>query len=270
MEQQQKRLLSPDQSVSSPKVSKLSNQNKTIALRMPLATNNDKKDQMILCSKEDILEAIKESVAEEFRRHDEEKLIPIINDITAIKEELIASKEERGYEKERLIFLERQMKQRNLIFSNIPLSADPEMAIRETCKDILLIKEAMHFDKVITLKSNQTDNKMNLLVVFGSQSLAEKVLKSCKNLRGTGIAIGRDLCKEDREARDKLLKLRKCIKEKDHSQSIKVYGNEIIVNKVKLTYSCNFFGNKKLKVDGFKYIEEKFGIDCKNCFDCNQ
>lgn len=268
---QQKRLLSPDQAVSSPKMSKSSEQLLT-ANQFPqnLTPQHTKiagiSEQTVFCSKQDLLEAIKQSVADEFRKHDEETLKPIKDDIGLIKQEIKDLRCDREIDNERFLSLERQLKQRNIVFTNIPLSKDQNKVVIDTCRDLLRMREEIFIDKTITLKSNTDTGKMNLLVTFGSQKLADNVINNCRHLKDTGIGVARDLCQEDRHTRDNLLKIRKAIREKDSSQKIKVYGNEIVVNNVKLTYSNNFFGNKKLKIDGFTYFEETFGLNCRDYF----
>lgn len=87
------------------------------------------------------------------------------------------------------------------------------------------------------------------------------ILKNAKNLKGSGISVSKDLGKEDREAKNILLLLRKRILEKDSSQKIRVYGNQIIINDIKLTLTKTAFDNKHKKIDGKSYIFDRFSID---------
>lgn len=112
------------------------------------------------------------------------------------------------------------------------------------------------------LRVNSNDNTVTALATFGSQKTADNIIKNAKMLKGTGIGISRDLGREDRESRNRLLYLRKLIKEKDTSQRIKVHGNQIAINDTKLFLTNNSFGNKNKNINGRDFIFDKFGIDC--------
>lgn len=221
-------------------------------------------------NKDDIVQAIRDSIAEEFRKHDMEKIDPIIRDVAEIKNDIRLFKEERSADQERIRVLERETKNRNIIFFNVPYTQDANRSIIEICKGALKIQEELGIEKSVTLKTNANNQKMTILVEFGSQRFADMVIRNSKLLKNTGIGVARDLCKEDREIRSKLLRIRKIVREKDTSQKVNVYGNVIVVNDIKLTYYRDFFGNKRLNINGYNYFLEKFDINCEEIFECKQ
>lgn len=276
MNSQQKRVLeSPEQEDRTTKISRIG---AIQAMAFTLPNNNSQgnasnsltqsSDELLaVCQKNELIAAIKQSIAEEFEKHDKEKLDPLIRDVADIKVELVTFKQNRDNDQERIKSLERLLKQRNVIFSNLPHSNNPKEGVNDTCRNLLKLSGELFIDKATILKSNAASGKMTVLATFGSQSQVDSIFGNSRNLKDSGIGVARDLCLEDRGARDKLLRIRKMIKEKDSSVIVKVYGNEMILNKIKFTYNTNFFGNKKQKINGLEYIAQNFGIDCNEIFD---
>lgn len=214
----------------------------------------------------DILSAIRSAVADEFKIFKTQHIQPIVEDVSEIKKELVRLKEERGMDREKIHLLERELKQKNLIFTRMPRTDNCEKSISDLCTRTLGLNEEITIDKVVVLKRTATDNTLTLLSSFSSQKTVEAILRNAKKLKGTGIGISRDLGTEDREARKHLMNLRKLIREKDTSQIIRVYGNQIIFNDIKFTLTRSFFGNKQKNINARTFILEKFNIDCNEVF----
>lgn len=260
-----KRLLESPEHISN--TTKISRVNSSISeVAMPLTAEQSSPINI----KEDIVQAIRTSIAEEFRKHDIEKIDPIIKDVAEIKNDIKSFKEERATDQERIKSLEREIKKKNIIFANVPHTQNANRTISEICKGGLKMQGELFIEKSIVLKSNADNNKMLILVEFGSQSAADYVIKNSKLLKGSGIGVSRDLCREDREIRNQLLKIRKILRENDTSQKVNVYGNVIVVNDIKLTFHTNFFGNKRLNINGYDYFLEKFNINCREILECKQ
>lgn len=210
----------------------------------------------------DILSAIRTAVADEFKIFKTQLIEPLVEDVSAIKGELAKLKEERELDRDRINLLERELKQRNLVFTKIPRTDNTEQSIIDLCARTLGLSETVIIEKVVVLSTNVVDNTITVLSSFGSQRTVESIIKNARKLMGTGIGVSRDLGAEDREARKKLLFLRKLIKQKDNSQKIKVYGNQIIFKDIKFSLTRSFFGNKQKNINARTYILEQFNIDC--------
>lgn len=270
MSNEKKRLLeSPEENIGIPKVSKvfITKSKQTTCTNNPgsMSYSLGTTDKVAVAStitpsalnKDDIVSSIRTAIADEFKIFKTDHIAPIVKDVSAIKEDIQRMQTDRDGDRDRINFLERELKKRNIIFTKIPKMDNIEKAIIDLCTGTLRINE-VYIDKVVVLRTNN-DNTLTALVVFSSQKTTDQIIRNSKKLKGTGIGVSRDLGLDDREARNRLLYLRKLIKEKDTSQIVKVYGNQIIINDLKLSFTRNNFGNKN--INGKQYILEKFGID---------
>lgn len=251
-----KRILeSPDGNIGTPKVSKM--QNNTFPSTY---TNNQAACTDDNSNKNDIVTAVRLAVAAEFEIFKTENFAPIVKDVNIIKGDIKSMKSDRESDRIRINILERELKQRNIIFSKLPKTDDIEKSIVDLCKETLGITN-VYIDKVVVLRTNENDNSSTTLAVFGSQKTADHIIRNAKKLKHTGIFVSRDLGQDDREARNLLLLIRKLIKAKDNSQMVKVYGNKIVINDVKLYLTKDHLENKQTKINGKQFLLERFGID---------
>lgn len=186
--------------------------------------------------------------------------------ITPLSKEILLWKEENEQLKsqvnscvQRIDFLEKCIRDSNLIFTNVPSTNSLEQSVKDICKGQLKIEGNIEIEKVIPIKRNNEKNTVTILTTFGSKKTTEMVLKQAKNLKGTNIGVDRDFSKEVREARNILLLLRRRILSTGSKVNIKVFGNVIIIGNEKLKLLSNSFGNNK--IDGVSYVAENFNIN---------
>lgn len=119
-------------------------------------------------------------------------------------------------------------------------------------------------ESAVPIRKNTANNTVTLLATFRSKKTAEAVIRQSRNLKGTGIGVSKDLSKDDRMARNRLLVLRRKILDTGTTSKIKVYGNVMMVDREKLKLKNNVFGNDK--VDGVLFIRDQFNIDFNEIF----
>lgn len=164
--------------------------------------------------------------------------------------------------------LEITVRQSNLIFSNVPTTSYPNKAVEDIRINHLKICRPVPFEKVVDIKSNREKQTSTLLVVFGSRKTTDQIMRNAKYLKGTQIGVSRDLSKEARETKNKLLMLRRKILNTGTTLNIKVYGSNIVIDKIKLTLENNCLYNET--IDGKQYIFEKFNINVDEVLDTNK
>lgn len=223
--------------------------------------NLDERDKAMLFAFQQLLDI-------QFNKFSTEHITPIQSQITECQAENTKLREEVKCCVERINVLENVMRESNLIFSNVPATSDHHKALEDICLNQLKLTAPITIDKVIPIKENQTTRSTTLLVSFGSRGTAERVIRNAKNLKGTNMGISRDLPKETREKRNKLLLLRRKILNTGTPLNVKVYGNCIIVDKIKLAFENNSLVNDK--VDGKQFIHEKFNINIDEIFCTSQ
>lgn len=277
-----KRLLhSPEQLHSSPKIHKVaSNMNDVIKTDMiPENTQSQK-----LSEREQLMvNAFTDSMCRQldirFASFSKQEIAPIRkdveemkSDITSLNAEITALKQANSgliakldkYD-EKMTYMERETRERNLIFYNIPSTLDVKRSIEDVCKELLKIQEPIAIQKTVVLKEDKTKRTITVLAKFDSIISVACVLKNVRNLKGTNsrIGISRDMSEEERREQGLLMKLKKTIHGNVAANNIKikVVGNSIVINQVKLTLKMksNFFGNSN--VDGRIFLKENYSID---------
>lgn len=256
-----KRLLeSPEGSTQPPKVIRINTS--SVMLTSEPTTSNPSNTTSSQTKSTDILEAIRSAVADEFKKFKDEHIQPIAKDLEVLKSQLEDLKKESESDKDRISLLERELKQKNLIFTKIPQSNDMERSIMDLCSGTLGLGTTLTVEKTVILKSNTADNSSTVLATFGSIKAVDAVLKNVRKLKGTKIGVSKDLSMEERLIKKQLLSLRRALREKHASLIIKVYGNQMIIDEIKFTKSRTYFGNKHRNINARDYILEKYGIDC--------
>lgn len=223
--------------------------------------NLDERDKATLLAFQQLLN-------NQFTKFSSEHITPIQSQITECQAENTKLREDVKCCMERINVLENVMRESNLIFSNVPATSDHHKALEDICINQLKLAAPITIDKVIPIKENQTNRSTTLLVSFGSRGTAERVIRNAKNLKGTNMGISRDLPKATREKRNKLLLLRRKILNTGTPLNVKVYGNCIIVDKIRFAFENNSLLNDK--VDGKQFIHEKFNINIDEIFCTNQ
>lgn len=202
-------------------------------------------------------------------RHD---IVEMKSDISSLNAELGALKQENcslvaklaKYD-EKMCYLERETRETNLIFYNIPTTADLKRTIEDVCKGLLKIQEEIRIQKAVVLREDKTRKTSTALIKFDSSITATTVLMNARNLKETNsrIGISRDMTEDERREQAILMKLKKTIQEKvaGNQIKVKVVGNSIVINqvKLKLKLKSNFFGNST--VDGRTFLQENFSIN---------
>lgn len=187
-------------------------------------------------------------------------------EITALKEEKVELSQKLDSFNVKLSQLDKESRESNLIFYNLPKSSNVRQDIIELCTNVIRPICAVAIRKTLVLRQNQANQTMTVLVRFDAASTVDHILRNSKNLKSTRISVCRDLSEEDRENRKILLSLKNKIKENDTSDKlkIKVINNYIFIDNVKLTLNIknNYFGNRE--VNGKQFVKEKFSIDFDN------
>lgn len=223
----------------------------SLSLSKTIISNMDERDKSMLAHFDLMLQ-------KRFESFSQTHIDPVMKELTHYKEENVKLREEVKNCVERISFLEKSVRESNLIFSNVPASENHFSAVEDICKNILKVSDS-EVDKLIPVRENKQQKTVTLLATFKSRRIADMIMKKAGNLRGTRIGVSRDLPREERMARDILLKLRRQILNTGTSIKIKVYGKNMYIDKEKLTLENNVFGNSK--VDGRVFILEKFNID---------
>lgn len=224
-------------------------------------SNVNERDKPLLCAFQQLLDI-------QFTKFSAQHIAPIESKLAECRAENTKLREEVKTCVERINILEIAMRESNLVFSNVPTTSDHRKALEDICINQLKLNAPIGIDKVVSIKDNTTNRSSTLLVSFASRWTAERVIRNARNLRGTSIGISRDMPKEAREKRNKLLLLRRQILNTGTPLKVKVYGNCIIVDKIKLTLENNLLLNDN--VDGKQYILEKFNVNTDEIFSTNQ
>lgn len=224
-------------------------------------TNNmDERDEKML-EKFDLM------LQKQFSLFSKAHIEPMMQELAKCKDENVKLRDEVKSCVDRISFLERTIRESNLVFSNVPASENNLNAIEDICKNLLKVTET-DIEKIIPVKENKQQNTVTLLTTFKSRRTVDVLLRKASLLKGTRIGISRDLPKEERMARNTLLKLRREIMNTGTEQKIKVFGKHIVIDKEKFTFENNFLGNSK--VDGKVFILENFGINFYSIISNNQ
>lgn len=275
----QKRLLeSPENIVSDPKLSKhicvegrlmesqkmnnLQNQNTSVlpSLSNFNEGNLDERDIRMLTQFEKMIQY-------QFNIFSQTHISPMVAQLSEYKEENSKLREDVRSCVERIAILEKNIRESNLVFTNVPLTENHEKSIEDICKNLIKIGDT-DIEKIIPIKENKQQNTVTILATFKSRRTTEVIMRKAGNLKGTKIGVSRDLSREERMARSILLKLRREILNTGVSIKVKVYGKHIIIDKEKLTFDNTSFGNSK--VDGRSFVLEKFGISFDSILTNNQ
>ncbi|KAL5289759.1 hypothetical protein ACFFRR_009654 [Megaselia abdita] len=188
----------------------------------------------------------------------EQYISPINNEIVALKAQNESLIRRLEIQDKKIEDLDRLSRSKNLVFTRLPKSAEYHSIITDLCVNKLKVLEPLSIINLAQIGEEKDKKTVTLLVSFGSTTITSQILKSCRHLRGTNIGISRDISKDEREARNILLILRKTILKLGTSSKVKVVDNKIYIDNQKLTLKNNFFGNDN--VDGKKFLEEKFSI----------
>lgn len=230
------------------------------ALRFVVAQELNKQLSTV---KNEIKECLTEELDARFQNiPTKEELLQVRQELESLKIDCEQYQKEKYGLQNRLTAIERTLREKNLIFSNVSVSTNPAKVVEDICSGNLGVNN-VNIKKVIKLKEDRSKNSSTILAEFSDESTVNLLLQQAKRLKGTKIGLSRDLPAETREARNILLKIRKEIQKASSTEklNIKVFNNKLIVDNVTLILNSNYFGDRKNNIDGRKYLKDNFNVD---------
>lgn len=230
------------------------------ALRFVVAQELNKQLSTV---KNEIKECLTEELDARFQNiPTKEELLQVRQELESLKIDCEQYQKEKYGLQNRLTAIERTLREKNLIFSNVSVSTNPAKVVEDICSGNLGVNN-VNIKKVIKLKEDRSKNSSTILAEFSDESTVNLLLQQAKRLKGTKIGLSRDLPAETREARNILLKIRKEIQKANSTEklNIKVFNNKLIVDNVTLILNSNYFGDRKNNIDGRKYLKDNFNVD---------
>lgn len=195
--------------------------------RVNMGGNSDSVGQMSIS---DLMDNMRKVIREEMEPLKKE-VETMKTEISKIATENSILKNEVARLKNRMENLERDKKKNNLIIRGIKKEGDAKEKFYLLCTKELKMEQKPKIRNVFEIKS--MNNKAILKVEFESEEEMWKVLSKTRNLKGTDIAIDRDLTKEARERRNNLIKIKKEIIKVDTSKKITVSAERLIIGQHK-------------------------------------
>lgn len=165
------------------------------------------------------------------------KLGQIVKEITAVKIENEQLRLKVEKQDERIEFLERELRKKNLIITGV-VDEEGEKE-HETLEKILVVMNniGVEIDKekdledLLRLGKYKATGMRPILIKMRKYSKKTEILKQAKNLKGTTIGINEDYPKEVQEERKKLIPIMKESRAKGQKAFIK-YNKLIIDNEI--------------------------------------
>lgn len=155
-----------------------------------------------------------------------------------IQTENVTLKQEiKGLEK-RVSFLERDRREKNLIFYNIEeLEGAPlQNSLIDFLEKQMRIRLQPHeIDDVFRIgrRDTNTDNKRPVILKLTSHLKRREILSNLKFLKGTKISVSEDLCREDREKKKILYSHFKAAKARGYPA--KLFSYKVVINGISYT-----------------------------------
>lgn len=225
---------------------------------------------------------VREELDSRFKAFSTQDFLPLKKDVLAVKTDLDTLKaevqalrdekdvlrQEGSRSNKQIEFLERGVREQNLIFYNVVKTDNIRQSILDICTNEIKVNGNLSVKRTSVLKEDRSKNVLTVLVQFGSREEAQGVLRSTKNLKNSRSRIGvsKDLSEEERKARSTLFAIKKTIQEQSNNSNvkIKVFGNKFIIEDKTFVYNRRMksFGNSV--INGKDFLKERFGIDFDN------
>lgn len=152
----------------------------------------------------------------------------LITENQNLKTQVKLMQDQRERDQRRLLAMEDQLKQRNLIFKGLDAQSSLSNAVKHVCEDKLKITTPIIIKS--TKKIYDRNGKMGVLVEMDSEEIIQAIFKQTKNLAGTAIIVERDLNTEKQQHRKVMLQLKKDIVAENRSQLIRVRNERIQIS----------------------------------------
>lgn len=169
--------------------------------------------------------------------------------------------------------LEWKQRSKNLIFKNIPMRKSYKPYITSLLHNIM---DLSHINprSIFTLNKLSDKNLVIILVEFDSNEEVSEILSRVATLKGSNIAIEKDLNEQERERKGKLLRIRRVIldranenattntKIKVSEKKIKIDNDEFLFNKNQNDFVSTIGEGKNLVLR--EYLLQKFNLKVDN------
>lgn len=147
------------------------------------------------------------------------------NEILVLKNENIELKGELSRLRLQLEHIDRENRQKKLLFKGLDDTPKVREAIQEVMSTKLKMSSPIPIGKATKMYSS--GGKMTVMLECLSHDDTWKVLNNSRNLIGTTISIDRDLSVSERDQRRKLVHIKKEIEQIDNSKIVRVRGNQL-------------------------------------------
>lgn len=205
--------LSPTQSASNPKPSKMSN-------------TEDKRKVGDLTV--DDLKFVINEVTKSLLTEVSAEVQLLANEVRSLrtenqemKKEICVIKEESNSRLKEMERLEDQIKRKNIIIKGLPSSNSPNMAVTTLCTSTLHI-DPQDIKIRSTRKIFDRNNKMGVIAELDTEEEVYKVLRTTNKLAGTQISIEKDLNSNKQEQKKVMLQLKREIGKTETTQKLTV------------------------------------------------
>lgn len=158
-------------------------------------------------------------------------------EVRALRIENQELKEELGKMRSQLDYIDRERRQKRLVFHGLEDVQDVSSKVQEVLHSNLKVVEPVLVSKTTKMKSK--NGKMSVLAEFVSCNDVWKVLGKCRNLAGSGIGVDRDLTIEERDQRRKLLHMKREIEKIDKSKRVSIQGSKLKIDGSFFTWKDN-------------------------------
>lgn len=126
-----------------------------------------------------------------------------------LKEQLKQLSAEKEKDRQAIIWLEDQVKNKNIIFKGVETQNSMPEAVKKICDEMIKMPSAVNVRS--TRKLYEKNGKMAIIAEFESAEIVEEIFKRTRNLAGTPIILERDLNSIKQQNKKTMLQLRKNI-----------------------------------------------------------
>ena len=157
-----------------------------------------------------------------------DKINLLVAENDTLKAEIKNLKDEKSEDRRRILFLENQIKRKNLIFKGVPTNSPPIVAIKSIIDTKLNIN--IPIEIVATHKIFEKNRKMAVVVEFRSEQMAQEIVRNKKQLVGSAIFIEYDLNSERQEKKKLMLQLKNNILQLNKTKRITVFDDKLMID----------------------------------------
>lgn len=152
----------------------------------------------------------------------------LVEDNEDLKTEVIKLQKEKEEDRSQMMFLEDQIRKRNLVFRGIDSHASIKTAVLKTCTEKLKVERQIVIKS--TKKIFDRDGKMAVIAEFDSDDMIGDILRATRELHGTTISIEKDLSKYRQEQKKAMMQLKREILSKSQQHRITVRNDQLRIN----------------------------------------